>query len=76
VEFLDFRVMSRLKVLNIWIFSVFPGKLRSPFRSDVPEVTLSGFAGGETWPLPPPVFVSYGHGGFVIIMGVLLVAVE
>jgi hypothetical protein len=38
--------------LNIWLFSIFPGKLRSPFRSDVPEVTLSGFAGGETWPLP------------------------
>jgi hypothetical protein len=45
-------------------------------RSDSPEVTLSGFAGGETWPLPPPVFVSYGHGGFVIIIGDLLVAVE
>jgi hypothetical protein len=55
---------------------VFPGKLRSPFRSDAPEVTLSGFAGGETWPLPPPVFMSYGNGRFVIIMGDLLVAVE
>jgi hypothetical protein len=75
-EFPDFRVMSRCKALNISVLSIFPGKLRSPFRSDAPEVTLSGFAGGETFPLPPPVFVSYGNGGFVIVMGDLLVAVE
>ena len=51
-EFCDFRVMSRPKALNISVFSIFPGKLHFPFRSDAPEVTLSGFAGGETWPLP------------------------
>jgi hypothetical protein len=56
--------------------SILPGKLHFPFRSDAPEVTLSGFAGGETLPLPPPVFVSYGNGGFVIIMGDVLVALE
>jgi hypothetical protein len=45
VEIPDFRVMSHFKALNISFFSVFPGKLHFPFRSDAPEVTLSGFAG-------------------------------
>jgi hypothetical protein len=60
----------------MWLGSVSSGKLHCPFRSDAPEVTLSGLAGGETLPLPPPVFVSYGNGGFVIVMGDLWVALE
>jgi hypothetical protein len=76
MKFSDFSVIRSRNAVNIRFNSGLPGKLHRPFRSDAPEVTLSGFAGGETWPLPPPVFVSYGNGGFVIIMGDLLVAVE